>query len=511
MKREALGRAEKWCLATTIVCAAPLIVAPIWWHRLNADVVVSIPSPKLPSPNAYDSYVAATQQLNSASKYWVHFATTPYQGNRAIPIMPALPVRPFLTNSGKNVGVLTQRTEFSMKEKLRMLKWNASALPILRKGFAFPYLQPPMRLDTYNKSPFGASPQTNGNVDYTAFIDLARVLVLQAQLQKARGDWNGALNTCLDGVRFGIDIPHGAPVQGAVIGQFIETLARAEVWPCVPHLSPAQARSAILRLQQLQKRRVPAVQTLQEEKWALQAALVLEFRDPNWRNTLFNNRDAGPPTDLGMRTSFISKQDIIDRIGHNLDAQIANARLPYTRQQKVFEKPDPLDEILGVTSFLLDSNRFFIRCQAQSALLMTALALQAYRAEHKSYPPTLSALVPRYLPAVPLDPFADHQPLHYKLRPLRYVSDIRHTLTGRMTRNRDYFRGAPSSISAKVPETKPHFEYSISPYTLYSIGANGKDDGGKPIENAAVTTSARDRYATDFNQSGDLVAGVNVQ
>ncbi len=502
MKREALGRAEKWCLATTIVCAAPLIVAPIWWHRLNADVVVAIPNPKLPSPNAYDSYVAATQQLDFASKVQISYATRPYQVGTLIPVMP------ISAQSSTTISPApTQKRAYSSKEKQQLLKSNARALQILRKGFAFPYLQPPLR-SSYSDSRLQVDEITR---HYGSFHQLSQVLILQAQLQKARGDWNGALNTCLDGVRFGTDIHRGASALGATVGQSVETRVRAEAWPCMPHLSSSQAQSALTRLQKIGKGRVPFAQTLQEEKWSLQAALVLAFRDPNWRNTLFNNRDYGPPhLELGMRGSFISKQEIIDRIGHNLDAQIANARLPYTRQQKVFEKPDPLDELLGINSFS-DSSTFFTRCQAQSALLIAALALQTYRAEHGNYPQALKALVPRYLSAVPLDPFSDAQQLRYKLQPLRYVGDIRHTLTGRMIPNRGYFRGAPSSISAKVPETKPRFEYSMSPYTLYSVGANGKDDGGKPTENKSVTTSSRDRYSTDSNQSGDLVAGVNVQ
>lgn len=505
MKREELGRAEKWCLAATIVCAVPLVVAPLWWQRLNADVVVSIPNPKLPSPNAYDSYVAATQQIAWVPNSWVYFAITPYQVGTLIPVLP--------TRSLPATGPApTQKRAYSLKEKLWLLKCNTQALQTLRKGFAFLYVQPPLR-SSYSDSRLQVDDVTR---HYGSFRQLSNVLTLQAQLQKARGNWNGAMNTCLDGVHFGTDIPRGAPLMGTVFGQSIETRVRSEAWACMPHLSASQARNAISRLQKLEKGRVPFAQTLQEEKWSLQAALVLQFRNPNWRSTLFNNSNNGSVhPDLGMRTSFLSKQEVIDRLNYNLDVRIANARLPYVRQQKVFEKADPLDELLGdqlsnVSAFS-DGRSSFTLCEAQNALLATALALQAYRAEHGTYPPTLNALVPCYLAAVPMDPFADGQPLHYKLRPLRYIGDIRHTLTGRMTRNRDHFAGAPPSIPAKVPETKPHFEYSISPYTLYSIGANGKDDGGKPIENAAVTTSARDRYSTDFKQSGDLVAGVNVQ
>jgi len=74
------------------------------------------------------------------------------------------------------------------------------------------------------------------------------------------------------------------------------------------------------------------------------------------------------------------------------------------------------------------------RERANLALSRTALALAAYRAENGSYPDGLSLLVPTYLPDVPQDAFAD-APLHY--------------------RRQD------------------------SGYLLYSVGRNGKDEGGR--------------------------------
>ncbi|HVF85227.1 MAG TPA: hypothetical protein VM821_04540, partial [Abditibacteriaceae bacterium] len=460
-----------------------------------------IPNPKLPSPNAYDSYVAATQQLDFASREQLAYAIRPHRVGTPIPVLPTSPAR----SSAALGPAPMQKRAYSSREKQWLLKRNAPALQALRKGFAFPYRQPPLRTNYYDSDRQVADAFRH----YVSFRQLSNVLILQAQLQKARGDWSGALDTCLDGVRLGIDMPRGAPLTGALIGQSLETLARAEAWACVPHLSASQSRSTVLRLQKLEKGRVPFAQTLQEEKWSLQAALVLAFRDPNWRNTLFNRDNDSPYRELGMRASFLSKQEILDRVSRNLDAKIANARLPYSRQQKEFGA-DPLSEILGA-GYVSNASNSFTRCQTQSALLVTTLALQAYRVEHKNYPKTLNALVPRYLSAVPLDPFANRQTLRYKLQPLRYIGGIRHIPTGRMVANRDYFRGAPPSVPAKVPETKPRFEYSITPYTLYSLGADGQDDGGKPIENKARTTSTRDRYATRSNQRGDIVAGINTQ
>jgi hypothetical protein len=59
------------------------------------------------------------------------------------------------------------------------------------------------------------------------------------------------------------------------------------------------------------------------------------------------------------------------------------------------------------------------RCRAVTTLTRTAAALAAWRADQPSgspaYPERLDDLVPRYLPAVPVDPFAD-TPLIYERR-----------------------------------------------------------------------------------------------
>lgn len=50
---------------------------------------------------------------------------------------------------------------------------------------------------------------------------------------------------------------------------------------------------------------------------------------------------------------------------------------------------------------------------AETTLAMAAVALRRHRLDRGSYPPTLDALVPTYLPAVPIDPFTG-RPLDYR-------------------------------------------------------------------------------------------------
>ncbi|HTV62874.1 MAG TPA: hypothetical protein VMH30_09935 [Verrucomicrobiae bacterium] len=77
---------------------------------------------------------------------------------------------------------------------------------------------------------------------------------------------------------------------------------------------------------------------------------------------------------------------------------------------------------------------------------MTAIALKRYQLKNGDYPTDLSQLVPAFLPAVPLDPVDG--------KPLRYRSNGDGT------------------------------------FLLYSVGENGKDDGGNPsLENGAESSS----------------------
>ena len=111
-----------------------------------------------------------------------------------------------------------------------------------------------------------------------------------------------------------------------------------------------------------------------------------------------------------------------------------------------------------------------MNADTQNALLLTALALRAYKLDHGADPLTLSALVPGYLQAVPADPFALSGPLHYKhlgMKPL-----------------------------------------------LYSVGPDGKDDGGKTIFDHTIPAPTNAdgydrRHAVQENSVGDIVAGVN--
>jgi hypothetical protein len=119
---------------------------------------------------------------------------------------------------------------------------------------------------------------------------------------------------------------------------------------------------------------------------------------------------------------------------------IANAGAAFSRALKIPDFSDKFGD-LGSRSFV----RRTIRMEAARRVVVTAVALKRFHLKHGKLPETLNVLVPEFLPVVPIDP--------YDGKPLRYHPNADGT------------------------------------YLLYSVGPDGKDDGGDPSLEKGVTSS----------------------
>ena len=194
------------------------------------------------------------------------------------------------------------------------------------------------------------------------------------------------------------------------------------------------------------------------------------FNIEGWRNSLIPNKGVGglPPP----RFYLSSKQSIVDQTGIEFDRQIANARLTYA--DKGAPAPQPSGLVFDDFAEAAEQWRFEdARDLAGDRLLLLQLALRAYRLQNGAYAPTLQALTPQYLNAVPADPFGAGEPMHYKRNGANFV--------------------------------------------LWSIGPDEKDDGGTPIPPNADEKSLRAPDAGEaarlpgllLGSRGDFVAGKN--
>jgi hypothetical protein len=98
--------------------------------------------------------------------------------------------------------------------------------------------------------------------------------------------------------------------------------------------------------------------------------------------------------------------------------------------------------------------------QLDRAGVVTMLALERYRTDHGSYPARLAELVPVFIPELPLDPWS----------------------------------GAPLRYRLTDPATDPQGR----PYLLYSIGADGQDNGGTPVPDSDFSRALRESIPNDF-------------
>jgi hypothetical protein len=111
-------------------------------------------------------------------------------------------------------------------------------------------------------------------------------------------------------------------------------------------------------------------------------------------------------------------------------------------------EPDFHSLISGSIMTLNSVTRRVMEVEVAKQAALTAIALKRYQLKYKNYPQNLEAIVPEFIPAVPNDP-VDGQPLRYR-------------------RNAD------------------------GTFLLYSVGENGKDDGGDPsLEKGSKSLSLR--------------------
>ena len=359
---------------------------------------------------------------------------------------------------------------YSPADKQKLVAENAKAIKTLHEGFPYTYQELPYR--SYSAT----------FLHFQQMRKLARFLSLEAQVDADKGDWGGSINADLDAIQLGETMPRGGPLIGMLVGEACQAIGRRHAWEAVDHLTAAQARAAARRLETIRAAHVPFSDTMQEEEWMSQGSLLELMRRPNWSGELAGAMAPDPSGTqvsgtsparwmFATRIRMMGKRKIFGDYTQALDQIIADGRRPFAARGPAPEPVSSGGPIADMVTPTLGGTRMNeVRANTQNALFLTLLALRAYRMDHGTDAPTLAALVPHYLQAVAADPFALSGPLRYK-----------------------------------VAGAKP---------LLYSVGPDGKDDGGSVIfdKTAPAPTNADGydrRSAVQENSVGDVVAGVN--
>lgn len=472
MQRAPLTKGEiRLLIAVTLFVV--LVGGLCWWQDEMdaAPVVVFPPNPPLPSPNAYDYYreagfmpISCPMEPSDAIRAyrdgtllpgpprpWV-WGKAPRPPDPTTP--PSKPPPPGATlTPAQKLAAIPPGDRITTGDVDRTLALYAPQIAALRKGFAYPCRMQHVRSI---KTLFP---------ELSKFRAMARILSLVGSRRAEQRAYGESVTCILDGLQLGIESPRGGMLIHHLVGIACASIVRAPAWRILPHLSASDARAATRRLEQILQRRTPLADILTEDKYNIQASYQELFRKPRfeWLGGNFSLQYASSEDRMKMaRLYCVSKRRIMADLTQYFDAGIADARLPYARRLPLPALPaDPLSHDYLMP---LDTVRFrYVRAVVQDNLLLATLALQAYRAEHGSYPTALSALASVYLTRLPDDPFAVNGPLRYK-----------RTAAG---------------------------------YVLYSIGPDGKDNGGTPSKDGQPSTTGPSGFTE--RSTGDIVAGVN--
>ena len=365
------------------------------------------PTVELPVPNAFDDYLRAGE-----------LASENYDFNKPD------------DSPSSNVAV-----------RRRILAENAEALKVLRGGFAHAYVEPrPSDPDT-------AQPY------YAKFRKLARVLSYEATEHASNGRYAAALDSQLDAMRLGFDVPRRAGIIGLLVGIAARAIGRGEkmVQPRLDHLTAAEARAAATRLAGLLAGEQSLAQTIADER-DIELARRAKIARSASRFQLARSMPGDDNPRAALPLALFGAGPWMAEYRRYMDAAAAWSKLPWNatpppHPNRWFAWADEDANLLNLEKCK------HLAADAHDRMFLAALALQAWRAAHGAYPDTLEALVPDILGAVPADPFGNG--------PLKY-------------------RRAGDK------------------YALYSVGPDGQDDGGEP-----AVQRAKDDGQWHYNEAAD--------
>lgn len=439
MQQNPRNNAPRWRLWISRIVIILIIAAGGFWYWINIPPKVEIPTLQMPHPNGYDFFLRASEVFVKDDE-GVDRITDSH-----------------VTSSKKK--------HYPIAAKEAWLKKNAKALRLLRTGLKYPAF-------------LSVGQDEAIFPHYHQFADMALALRVESHVKAAHHDWLGASNSILDVFEFGNNLPHGGSLYSNArqVGLAMQVSGLQEMLRLLPYIDGSSSRKTALRMEQIYAGRFLFSQAMQEEKWRVQRSLLKEMNMPFWRWRYFStdtsdDANAEEEPDLSSEL-FVKKQEIVDECSKLMDQYIANAHQPYSKMGPIPNSSSNLANYIihyFYSEYPNGKDLYWTQARVEtfSTLVMTMLALRAFRMEHGYYPAHLQDLVPKYLTKVPVDPFDGIATLRYQINRQRYQ--------------------------------------------LWSIGPDGVDNQAKPVISEFNQFNCFSEYQVcDSCSKGDVVAGVNV-
>ena len=424
--------------------------------KRNELPTIVIPVSPEPNPNARSFFIAAGNGIQDGKAVGYAMSNLP-QTNQSQTKNAAIP------NFSRSA--VSDDHVYTLAEKEKLIRENQSSLALLREGFHYGY---------GNKTSRSARDLFP---EYAKFRELARLLVLEAQVKRGHADYAGAVGSELDALEIGVMVPRNGVLIAGLVGIACEAIGRRKIWDDYSHLDAAQAESALRRLTAIEAKRFAYADTIEEEKRFGQAEFLAECRSADgvpaneaaeMDETDGRQESAMQKWGWKMRVRLIGSRTIFENYTGYMDQFIQDQRQPYGLHLP--PPPVPNDPVNSILLPVFNEGRIkFVQSETENHLLAVTLALHAYHESHGAYPDSLTAVAANVPANLLSDPFAAQENLRYRKDGAEYV--------------------------------------------LYSVGPDGRDDGGKPVydKNKPMSSdgSERARYFVEQNSAGDVVAGVN--
>jgi hypothetical protein len=387
-----------WVRLALILAPVLAIFGWVWWRTVNHTPIANIPQVRMPAHNAYDYYVAASRSVvNSGALNNMRFGG-PFRRGRWV-------LHP-------------------LRDRERLLDQNRAALATIREGLRFDYLQPPLRT-------------VDEPLPVYRFQDLARLLVLDANVRAEQGDWEGSAAALLDRIAFAENLWRGAGVDMVPLAVHCRSLTLPGTVDPIEHLNAEQLRSLANRLETIISSRIPYCDIVSEEKWSQLSMRDQLLSRPNWRESLANNNVA-PNTALArfaqLRTQAtwftVDKRRVLMDYSRYMDDCIALAR--GNSNVIPMYPPPPSDPVNSqLTADIAGSHLQYALTASDDAIVLLRIATRRFFLEHGSYPPSLEALCPAIIQRLPVDPLGTNGKFAYKRTGGSYVLTGAATAPGR--------------------------------------------------------------------------------
>ncbi len=343
--------------------------------------------------------------------------------------------------NGSPSAAETLAPDENLRRQRAAVSRNAPALALARLALAQPIAVPPAQnYDDLQLKNFGK------------MRELARQFIQESAVRFADGDFIGALDSRLDCIEMGAAVSRG-PIISMLVGVAIEGVGRNKIEPIAAKLDASQSRAAAMRLQKIEARRPNFAQVIRlEGAETLRLTLSLLPGDKARADLATpEGREKAKVSEKEVRQALATTPEQLRADNARLFNTAAGAARIAPRLAAMVPYPRDLNPLTAQSLDVLRRPQLrttYERNVAQSRLLMAALELRAQKLDG-SYPAAFAA---------PSDPFSDSQPLIYK-------------------------RDGES-------------------YLLYSIGPDGKDNGGRAIQGQRAEFDAETGQTRTFKTRG---------